>query len=104
MLSILAEGCRSMEETWALVQGVEECGGGKWADIKRRNFKPIEKRTAVSFSIFNPFFFDWVTPVAPGSLLSCPCFKLQAWLPSFEMDAVLNQLFPSSWMQVALKC
>lgn len=36
-----------MEETWALVQGVEECGGGKWADIKRHNYKAIEKRTAV---------------------------------------------------------
>ena len=38
-----------MEETWALIQGVEECGGNKWADIKRRNLKAIEKRTAVSF-------------------------------------------------------
>lgn len=42
--------CRSMEETWALIRGVEECGGGKWADIKRRNYKAIEKRTAVSLT------------------------------------------------------
>ena len=40
--------CRSLEETVALVNGVEACGGGKWADIKKRNYRAIEHRSAVS--------------------------------------------------------
>ena len=43
-----------MEETWALVRGVEDCGGGKWADIKRRNIEAIKKRTAVSAVLCMP--------------------------------------------------
>ena len=43
-----------MEETWALVRGVEDCGGGKWADIKRRNIEAIKKRTAVSAGLCIP--------------------------------------------------
>eukprot|EP00891_Asterochloris_glomerata_P001782 jgi/Astpho2/1782/Aster-07544 len=37
----------SLEETIALVNGVEACGGGKWADIKKRNYRAIEHRSAV---------------------------------------------------------
>ena len=36
-----------MEETEALVVGVERCGGGKWADIKKLGFPVIAQRSAV---------------------------------------------------------
>ncbi len=36
-----------MEETEALVAGVETCGGGKWADIKKLGLRAIERRSAV---------------------------------------------------------
>lgn len=36
-----------MEETEALVSGVETCGGGKWADIKKLGLRAIERRSAV---------------------------------------------------------
>jgi hypothetical protein len=39
--------CRSIEETEALVVGVERCGGGKWADIKKLGFGVIAGRSAV---------------------------------------------------------
>jgi hypothetical protein len=39
--------CRSIEETEALVMGVEQCGGGKWADIKKLGFQVIAARSAV---------------------------------------------------------
>jgi len=39
--------CRSVEETEALVIGVERCGGGKWADIKKLGFPVIAQRSAV---------------------------------------------------------
>lgn len=38
---------RSLEETRTLVKGVEICGGGKWADIKRLGFKEIAARSPV---------------------------------------------------------
>ncbi|BDA41927.1 probable telomere repeat-binding protein 6 at C-terminar half [Coccomyxa sp. Obi] len=37
----------SVEETEALVVGVERCGGGKWADIKKLGFPVIAQRSAV---------------------------------------------------------
>ncbi|EIE25455.1 hypothetical protein COCSUDRAFT_61672 [Coccomyxa subellipsoidea C-169] len=37
----------SIEETEALVVGVERCGGGKWADIKKLGFPIIAQRSAV---------------------------------------------------------
>mmetsp|Transcript_32992 Transcript_32992/g.78286 ORF Transcript_32992/g.78286 Transcript_32992/m.78286 type:complete len:454 (+) Transcript_32992:167-1528(+) len=37
----------SLEETCALVQGVEVCGGGKWAEIKKLCFPEIDLRSAV---------------------------------------------------------
>lgn len=40
-------GCRSNEETEALVLGVEQCGGGKWADIKKLGFPVLAARSAV---------------------------------------------------------
>lgn len=40
--------CRTVEETQTLIKGVEDCGGGKWADIKKRKYKSIENRSAVS--------------------------------------------------------
>lgn len=39
---------RTLEETLTLIRGVEDCGGGKWADIKKRKYKSIENRSAVS--------------------------------------------------------
>ena len=39
--------CRSIEETEALVLGVEQCGGGKWADIKKLGYDVIAARSAV---------------------------------------------------------
>ena len=39
---------RSLEETVALLQGIEDCGGGKWADIKKGPYKAIVNRSAVS--------------------------------------------------------
>ncbi len=36
-----------MEETEALVAGVEACGNGKWADIKKLGFHAIDGRSAV---------------------------------------------------------
>lgn len=39
--------CRSIEETQALVLGVEQCGGGKWADIKKLGYDVISARSAV---------------------------------------------------------
>ena len=38
---------RSIEETEALVLGVEQCGGGKWADIKKLGYNIIAQRSAV---------------------------------------------------------
>jgi hypothetical protein len=38
---------RTAEETESLVRGVELCGGGKWAEIKKLNFRAIQKRSAV---------------------------------------------------------
>jgi hypothetical protein len=38
---------RTAEETEFLVRGVELCGGGKWAEIKKLNFRAIQKRSAV---------------------------------------------------------
>lgn len=37
----------TLEETQALVDGVDKCGGGKWADIKKLSFSAIDKRSAV---------------------------------------------------------
>ncbi|GMH41265.1 hypothetical protein BSKO_09175 [Bryopsis sp. KO-2023] len=37
----------TLDETRALVRGVEKCGGGKWADIKRLGLKEIGSRTPV---------------------------------------------------------
>lgn len=37
----------TLEETLTLIRGVEDCGGGKWADIKKRKYKSIENRSAV---------------------------------------------------------
>ncbi|CAD7700971.1 unnamed protein product [Ostreobium quekettii] len=37
----------SLEETRTLVKGVEICGGGKWADIKRLGFREIGGRSPV---------------------------------------------------------
>ena len=37
----------ALEEAEALVRGVAQCGGGKWADIKKLGFTAIEHRTAV---------------------------------------------------------
>ncbi|CAD7701881.1 unnamed protein product [Ostreobium quekettii] len=37
----------SLEETKTLVKGVEICGGGKWADIKRLGFQEIGSRSPV---------------------------------------------------------
>jgi hypothetical protein len=37
----------ALEEAEALVDGVQRCGGGKWADIKKLGFPAIEHRTAV---------------------------------------------------------
>jgi WD repeat-containing protein 68 len=37
----------SVEETEALVAGVEACGGGKWADIKKLGWAAIDGRSAV---------------------------------------------------------
>lgn len=37
----------SLEETRMLVRGVEICGGGKWADIKRLGFREIANRSPV---------------------------------------------------------
>jgi len=37
----------ALEEAEALVRGVAQCGGGKWADIKKLGFAAIEHRTAV---------------------------------------------------------
>lgn len=37
----------SLEETRTLVKGVEICGGGKWADIKRLGFREIASRSPV---------------------------------------------------------
>ncbi len=38
---------RTLEETKSLVRGVEICGGGKWAEIKKLGDKTIQKRSAV---------------------------------------------------------
>ena len=37
----------SVEETEALVRGVEACGGGRWADIKKLALPELEGRSAV---------------------------------------------------------
>ncbi|KAK9846480.1 hypothetical protein WJX81_004959 [Elliptochloris bilobata] len=37
----------NVEETEALVAGVEVCGNGKWADIKKLGFRAIDGRSAV---------------------------------------------------------
>eukprot|EP00951_Prasinocladus_malaysianus_P009542 scaffold69689_cov48-Prasinocladus_malaysianus.AAC.1 len=37
----------TLEETEALVEGVEKCGGGKWAIIKKLHFGAVAKRSAV---------------------------------------------------------
>ena len=37
----------SVEETEALVRGVEACGGGRWAEIKKLNLPELEGRSAV---------------------------------------------------------
>lgn len=37
----------SVEETEALVRGVETCGGGRWADIKKLGLPELEGRSAV---------------------------------------------------------
>lgn len=37
----------TLEETLTLIRGVEDCGGGKWADIKKRKYRSIESRSAV---------------------------------------------------------
>lgn len=38
---------RTLVETQALIRGVETCGGGKWADIKRLGLQEIVTRTPV---------------------------------------------------------
>ena len=38
---------RNVEETEALVAGVEVCGNGKWADIKKLGYHAIDGRSAV---------------------------------------------------------
>jgi len=38
-----------------LIRGVEDCGGGKWADIKKRKHKSIENRSAVSSKTYLRF-------------------------------------------------
>jgi hypothetical protein len=42
--------CRTIEETTALVWGVEKMGGGRWAEIKKLDCpetESLERRTAV---------------------------------------------------------
>ena len=39
--------CRSISETQALLEGIEECGVGKWADIQRLRLPAIIKRSPV---------------------------------------------------------
>jgi hypothetical protein len=46
-LSASARTRRNVEETEALVTGVEACGNGKWADIKKLGFRAIHGRSAV---------------------------------------------------------
>lgn len=38
---------RTLAETQALIKGVEICGGGKWADIKRLGLRELVTRTPV---------------------------------------------------------
>ena len=39
--------CRSLDETWALVSGVQRCGGGRWADIKKLGLPALARRSPV---------------------------------------------------------
>ena len=81
---------RSVEETEALVSGVESCGGGKWADIKKLGLQAIEKRSAVDLKD------KWRNLQV---LVNPPCFlllPLLAWLHE-------NEGYPASlWAQWAV--
>lgn len=38
---------RTLEETEVLIAGVEKCGGGRWADIKKLGYAVIDRRSPV---------------------------------------------------------
>ncbi|KAK9792690.1 hypothetical protein WJX73_001665 [Symbiochloris irregularis] len=37
----------SVDEMWALVEGVQRCGGGRWAEIKKLGLRELASRSAV---------------------------------------------------------
>jgi hypothetical protein len=72
----------ALEEAEALVEGVAQCGGGKWADIKKLGFPAIESRSAVDLKVrrstLKYHFICWSD--AAYIPIVCPsvgCFKEQ---------------------------
>ena len=65
---------RTVEETEALVVGVERCGGGKWADIKKLGFSVIAQRSPVDLK-------DKWRNLMRVALLPCPGSPKCAQLP-----------------------
>ncbi len=74
---------RSIEETEALVVGVERCGGGKWADIKKLGFPIIAQRSAVDLK--DKWRNLMRVALLPGTAAKCA-------LPFFKGSCALDQV------------
>ena len=44
----------TLREVMTLIEGVAQCGGGKWADIKKLAFSTVGYRTAVDLKVHLP--------------------------------------------------
>ena len=73
---------RDVEETAALVEGVERCGEGKWAEIKKLSFPSIAARSAVDLK--DKWRNLMRVALAPKSHLRClwPPAVLAQWYQS----------------------
>lgn len=80
-----------MEETEALVAGVEACGNGKWADIKKLGFRAIDGRSAVDLK--DKWRNLLRVALMPSTALKCAAAALDQCLPLAMQDRVHLALY-----------
>ncbi|KAL0054223.1 hypothetical protein WJX82_005720 [Trebouxia sp. C0006] len=86
----------TLEETLTLIRGVEDCGGGKWADIKKRKYKSIENRSAVDLK--DKWRNLMRVAVLPAAALRTKCAKRRELplevlvkTPSFDPSVIFEE-------------
>lgn len=81
-----ARARRNVEETEALVTGVEACGNGKWADIKKLGFRAIHGRSAVDLK--DKWRNLLRVALMPSTALKCGAGRLRGHSPALGMHGV----------------